>query len=63
MKKVRLDLKDLRINSFDPAPVVAGKRGTVFGQDTCPPPTQAATCSTCDGWTCTICTTDEEHFC
>jgi hypothetical protein len=64
MAKLRLNLDQLVVDSFDTADRPA-KRGTVFGeqctcwtqcgQNTCPGcPTCDATCNTCDG-TCATC--------
>jgi hypothetical protein len=65
MKKLRFDVKDLRIESFEPAAQKATKRGGVFAQNTCG---GTDTCQTCDhtaanGFTCSICTTDCEFLC
>jgi hypothetical protein len=65
MKKIRFDVKDLRIESFQPAAQTAAKRGGVVAQVTCNP---SDTCQTCDhtagnGFTCSQCLTDCEYQC
>ena len=54
MKKLKLDLDDLRVDSFDTTPTAgASERGTVFGQylETAPRwcATDGDTCDTCGG--------------
>src|SRR5437870_2168898 len=48
MKKLKLDLDDLRVESFSATPDSSELRGTVFGQDTSEPPA----CATLDDPTC-----------
>lgn len=63
MKKLKLDLNELRIQTFDPQPSKAAPReGTVFAfaelelsdlpcdSNTCPGPSQ----ETCGEWTCLL---------
>lgn len=67
MKKLRLDVKDLRINSFEPATHAGAKRGTVFGQETCGTGESCVQSCITDpfGWTCDpgICSTTCEAHC
>ena len=64
MKKLHLNLDDLRIDSFKPA--VRGDKRDVVAQATCP---ETDTCPTCDhtnldnGYTCSICTTSCQAIC
>jgi len=66
MKKLRLDLESLAVESFDTVVEAEADRGTVRGRDsvtepqepdsiaatcTCPPPNTASCGGTCD-WTC-----------
>ena len=57
MKKLKLNLDDLKVESFATTPDAASGRGTVFGQDpTHPPENTCNTCGmemfTCVGYTC-----------
>jgi hypothetical protein len=59
MNKLKLQMHDLRVESFDTSPVRKGK-GTVFaGQCTCPTNCTCPGCPTCDGTcgenTCNTC--------
>ena len=56
MKKVKLNLDDLKVESFATTPDSLGGRGTVFGQDptwaTCEFQETCAPYNTCVGFTC-----------
>jgi hypothetical protein len=66
MKKLRLNVESLRVESFSPAPSQAATRGTVYPRESaepqsivasceCPPTGGQTTCAgvvTCDWWSC-----------
>lgn len=55
MKKLKLDLDDLQVESFHTTPGSARlDGGTVQGYtgEQCIPTVEGPTCSTCQGWTC-----------
>lgn len=64
MKKLQLDQKDLRIESFKPA-VHTGKRADVIAQATCIPTDTEPTCdhTNFNGYTCSVCFTSCEAIC